>query len=82
MSDPERVGNAGRGLAWEEGLLFERSRPGRVGYSLPALDVPEVDAAATLGTEMLREDLPDFPEVSEVGTRRWTWASIHSAPAP
>ncbi len=78
MSDPERVGNAGRGLAWEEGLLFERSRPGRVGYSLPVLDVPEVDAAATLGTEMLREDLPDFPEVSEVDvvrhfTRLSTW---------
>ena len=25
----------------DEGLIFERSRPGKTGYSLPPLDVPE-----------------------------------------
>jgi glycine dehydrogenase subunit 2 len=68
--------NASRGIAYEEDLLFERSRPGRRGAQLPPLDVPEVDAAALLGA--VREDLPDFPELSEVDvvrhfTRLSTW---------
>ncbi|HEY9125632.1 MAG TPA: aminomethyl-transferring glycine dehydrogenase subunit GcvPB, partial [Acidobacteriaceae bacterium] len=32
-----------------EGLLFEKSSPGKRAYKLPALDVPEVDPAALLG---------------------------------
>ncbi len=75
---PERVGNASRGLAWEEGLLFERSREGRVGFSLPALDVARADPDALLGAEAVRDDLAGFPEVSEVDvirhfTRLSTW---------
>lgn len=27
----------------EKALIFELSKPGRVGYNLPALDVPEVE---------------------------------------
>jgi len=75
---PERVGQATRGLAWDEPLLFEQSRPGRVGYSLPAWDVPAADANVVLGAEAVRADLPDFPELSEVEvvrhfTRLSTW---------
>jgi glycine dehydrogenase subunit 2 len=44
-----------------EPLLFELSRPGRQGISVPALDVPETDLPA----DMLRDDLP-LPEVAEV----------------
>jgi glycine dehydrogenase subunit 2 len=44
-----------------EPLLFELSRPGRQGVSVPALDVPE----AELPADMLRDDLP-LPEVAEV----------------
>jgi glycine dehydrogenase subunit 2 len=61
-----------------EGLIFERSSPGRVGYDLPRLDVPDVDLASALGSENVREPIPDFPEVSEMDvvrhfTRLSTW---------
>ena len=49
-----------------EPLIFERSSPGKRGYQLPELDVPAVDAASVLGAENTREDIADFPEVSEV----------------
>ncbi len=73
-----RVGNVANGFAYEEPLLFERSRPGRVGYSLPRLDVPEVDASAALPDGVLRDDIPGLPELSEVEvvrhfTRLSTW---------
>ena len=45
---PEGVGHATSGIAYEEPLLFERSHPGRAGYSLPDLDVPDADPAAAL----------------------------------
>ena len=79
MSDPRtRVGNTANGFSYEEPLLFERSRPGREGYSLPALDVPEVDPASLLPAGALRDDLPTLPELSEVEvvrhfTRLSTW---------
>ena len=44
-----RVGNGARGIAYEEPLIFERSRPGRIGFQLAALDVPAVAAADRLG---------------------------------
>ena len=40
--------NAVRGLAYEEPLSIERSRAGRIGWSLPELDVPAVDPASVL----------------------------------
>lgn len=51
---------------FREYLIFERSREGKVGYSLPALDVPEVDVKQTLGERNVRIGLEGFPEVSEV----------------
>ncbi|MDX1648233.1 MAG: aminomethyl-transferring glycine dehydrogenase subunit GcvPB [Myxococcota bacterium] len=70
--------NAGPGLAYEEALLFERSRPGREGTALPEPDVPEVDPAEVLGAGAVREDVPGVPELSEVDvvrhfTRLSTW---------
>ncbi|HZU27279.1 MAG TPA: aminomethyl-transferring glycine dehydrogenase subunit GcvPB [Bryobacteraceae bacterium] len=49
-----------------EGLIFERSSPGKRGYQLPELDVPAVDAAGLLGSENVRTEIENFPEVSEV----------------
>jgi glycine dehydrogenase subunit 2 len=65
-------------LSQNEGLIFERSSPGKVGYQLPPLDVPEVDPAEALGGANVREDIDGFPEVSEVEvirhfTRLSTW---------
>ncbi len=62
------------GLVLNEKLLFEHSKPGRKGYSLPKLDVP----AAKLPAELCREEINGFPELSEVDvvrhfTRLSTW---------
>jgi len=65
-----------------EDLIFERSRVGRKGYSLPPLDVPEVPLEEVIGERFLRRDgLAGLPEVSEADvvrhyTRlsRWNYA--------
>ena len=62
----------------DELLVFERSSPGKVGYQLPALDVPAADPVEVLGKERVRESIDGFPEVSEVEvvrhfTRLSTW---------
>jgi glycine dehydrogenase subunit 2 len=74
----ERAGQATRGLAWEEPLLFERSRPGRMGVALDPLDVPAVDPAALFPAGTLRDAIPVLPELSEPDvvrhfTRISTW---------
>jgi glycine dehydrogenase subunit 2 len=74
----ERVGQATRGLAWEEPLLFERSRPGRLGVAFDPLDVPAVDPAALLPDGAVRASIPVLPELSEPEvvrhfTRLSTW---------
>ncbi|HUK89732.1 MAG TPA: aminomethyl-transferring glycine dehydrogenase subunit GcvPB, partial [Blastocatellia bacterium] len=63
----------------KEGLLFEGSRPGRIGYSLPSLDVPARSESDLVPTDLLRSDgLEGMPELSEVDvirhfTRLSTW---------
>lgn len=52
-----------------EQLIFEKSRAGRRGASLPELDVPEKAAASLLGEENVRRWLP-LPEVSELDVVR------------
>ncbi|MGE0102313.1 MAG: aminomethyl-transferring glycine dehydrogenase subunit GcvPB [Blastocatellales bacterium] len=62
-----------------EGTIFERSRPGRVGYKLPELDVEAAPVESLIGKDLLRrDDLTGLPEVSEVDvirhfTRLSTW---------
>lgn len=62
-----------------EGLIFERSQTGRVGYRLPKLDVDEVALDELMPAELRRnDDLEGVPEVSEVDvvrhfTRISTW---------
>ena len=55
-----------RGLAFNELLIFDQGSSGRVGYSLPASDVPEKNTERLIPKKLLREDIPGFPEVSEV----------------
>jgi len=50
---------------FEEPLLFELSRAGRTGFSLPELDVPKQAEASLIPEDLLREDL-DLPEISEI----------------
>ncbi|RLL47095.1 glycine dehydrogenase subunit 2 [Oceanobacillus piezotolerans] len=49
-------------------LIFEISRPGRVGYSLPESDVESIDLESKLPKHLIRdeEDAADLPEVSEL----------------
>jgi glycine dehydrogenase subunit 2 len=54
----------------KEQLIFELSKPGRIGVSLPANDVPDIDLAGHFGQENMREKDPMVPEVSEVDVVR------------
>lgn len=68
------ISSEGRGLVLDEELLFEKSCPGRKGYSLPAPDVPP----ASPEKRLVRDDIEGFPELSEVDvvrhyTRLSTW---------
>jgi glycine dehydrogenase subunit 2 len=74
-SHPTR--KATRHTSQNEGLIFEKSSPGKAAWKLPPLDVPEVDSAKLLGA-FERKDLGSMPEVSEIEiirhfTRLSTW---------
>ena len=58
------------GLVFREPLLFESSRPGRRGVPLDPPDVPAVEVARELGAELVRDDIPDFPELAELDVVR------------
>ena len=63
-----------------EGLIFEKSSPGKRGYKLPPLDVPAVSAAKALGSAA-RADLGNMPEVSEIEIiRRQTFGDAQCLP--
>ncbi len=51
-------------------LIFELSREGRIGYSLPDLDVPESDVEELLPEGFIRKESPELPEVSELDIMR------------
>src|SRR5882757_10590258 len=64
-------------LTQNEPLLFEKSSPGKRGYRLPPLDVPEADATKLLG-DAARTEPAALPELSEIEiirhfTRLSTW---------
>jgi len=68
---------ATRNVSQNEGLIFEKSSPGKAAWRLALLDVPEVNAGQLLGSSE-RKDLGDLPEVSEIEiirhfTRLSTW---------
>src|SRR5271167_4019620 len=68
---------ATRHVNQNEGLIFEKSSPGKAAWKLPPLDVPEVNTAELLGSSE-RKDLGNMPEVSEIEiirhfTRMSTW---------
>jgi glycine dehydrogenase subunit 2 len=68
---------ATRHINQNEGVIFEKSSPGKAAWKLPPLDVPEIDTAQLLGA-FERQDLGNMPEVSEIEiirhfTRLSTW---------
>ncbi|MCC3356767.1 aminomethyl-transferring glycine dehydrogenase subunit GcvPB [Bacillus sp. REN16] len=54
----------------DQPLIFELSKPGRIGYSLPELDVPEVNMDEIIPSDYLRVEEPELPEVSELDIMR------------
>jgi glycine dehydrogenase subunit 2 len=54
----------------DQALIFELSTPGRIGYSLPDMDVPELDLDSLLPEGFLRSEEPELPEVSELDIMR------------
>jgi glycine dehydrogenase subunit 2 len=66
-------------ISHNEALIFERSQPGRAGYSLPRLDVDESALDEIIPRDFQRDDdLAGMPEVTEVDvvrhfTRMSTW---------
>ena len=66
-------------ISANEQLIFERSQPGRAGFSLPPLDVDETPLDEIIPSKLQRDDnLDGMPEVTEVDvvrhfTRISTW---------
>ena len=83
-----------RHIVQNELLIFEHSSPGKSGYQLPELDVPDVDAEAVLGAaertrrnrRFSRKSAKSKPSgisrASRPGTTPSTLVCIRSAPAP
>jgi glycine dehydrogenase subunit 2 len=77
MTDP--AGSlALRHISRDESLIFEEGGPGRRGFDLPPLDVPERDPASLIDPELLREGIAGMPELAESEvvrhfTRLSTW---------
>ena len=74
----EKIKKARRHTSQSEGLIFEKSSPGKRAFELPPLDVPAIDPAKALGTNHRGEGVEGFPEVSEIEvlrhfTRLSTW---------
>jgi glycine dehydrogenase subunit 2 len=69
---------ASRHVSQNEGLIFEKSSPGKRAFDLPPLDVPAVDPADAFGVHHRSEGIDGFPELSEIEvlrhfTRLSTW---------
>jgi glycine dehydrogenase subunit 2 len=76
-SGPRTTGKVRPHQTQNEGLVFEKSSPGKRAYKLPPLDVPAIDAAGLLG-DTHREEAAGLPELSEIEiirhfTRLSTW---------
>ena len=74
----DRIKKASRHTSQSEGLIFEKSSPGKRAFELPPLDVPAADPSQTLGANHRSEGISGFPEVSEIEvlrhfTRLSTW---------
>src|SRR5213082_1044828 len=74
----KNIKKASRHTNQSEGLIFEKSSPGKRAFELPRLDVPAADPAKALGANHRRAGIEGFPEVSEIEvlrhfTRLSTW---------
>ena len=61
----------------DQPLIFEMSRPGRIGYSLPEMDVDAIPVEDILPADYIRSEEPALPEVSELDIMRHYTALSH-----
>jgi glycine dehydrogenase subunit 2 len=54
----------------DQALIFEISKPGRVGYSLPELEVDELSLNDLIPSDYIRSEEAELPEVSELDIMR------------
>src|SRR5688500_9990319 len=54
---PEGFNQGTQGLVYRENLIFEQTAPGRVGYSLPEAEVPEVSVEEAIPAHLLRDEV-------------------------
>jgi glycine dehydrogenase subunit 2 len=74
----EKIRRTLRRVSQNEGLIFEKSSPGKRAFDLPPLDVPATDPAMILRENHRKEGVAGFPAVSEIEvlrhfTRLSTW---------
>src|SRR5437773_10635738 len=75
MSKHERISTH---FSLNERVVFEEGSVGRRGFDLPALDVPAKDIRDLIDPTLMRDGIPNMPELSEVDvirhfTRLSTW---------
>src|SRR5437879_12164861 len=66
----KKIKKASRHTSQNEGLIFEKSSPGKRAFELPPLDVPTTDPAKVLRASHRRAGIEGFPEVSEIEVLR------------
>lgn len=66
----ERIVEETSSVKHDQALIFEMSRPGRIGYSLPECDVPQTSIDELIPSRLLRTKPAQLPEVSEVDVIR------------
>ncbi len=54
----------------DQALVFESSKPGRTGYSLPATEIPAYPIIDLIPEEYIRTESPALPEMSELDIMR------------
>jgi len=74
----DRIKKVTRHTNQNEGLIFEKSSPGKRAFDLAPMDVPAVNIGKELAESHRRNGVEDFPEVSEIEvirhfTRLSTW---------
>lgn len=53
-----------------ENLIFEKSKPGRIGYTIPKLDIEDRDIKDSLPERFIRKNDAPLPEISEIEVAR------------
>jgi glycine dehydrogenase subunit 2 len=67
MSSPDRTSTH---FSLNEAVIFQQGSPGRRAFDLPELDVPAKAIDRIIDRNLLRQDIPGMPELSEVDVIR------------